>query len=60
MLSTMHTVEFWSVYDFPFTKGKMRLIKFKTHVKGPQLESNTVSILNDVGKAHTSSQIKFG
>lgn len=55
----MHTVEFWSVYDFPFTKGKMRLIKFKTHVKGPQLESDTVSILNDVGKAHTSSQIKF-
>lgn len=47
-------------YYFPFTDGKMRLIKFKTRVTGPQPASDKAKILTGLGKVQISSQIKFG
>lgn len=65
MLNAMPTVELviptWSIYDyFPFTDGKMRLRKFKTHVNGPQPASDKADILTRLGKVQISSRIKFG
>lgn len=57
MLNAMPTVELGipilSIYDyFPFTDGKMRPIKFKTHVNGPQPASDKAEILTGLGKVH--------
>lgn len=57
MLNAMPTVELviliLSIYDyFPFTNGKMRPIKFKTHVNGLQPTSDKAKILTGLVKVH--------
>lgn len=42
-----------NIYDyFPFTDGKMRALKFKTHVNGPQPASVKAETLTGLGKVH--------